>query len=128
MSIFSNFFDNSNQDKPTLKLKWTALEHIDQLDKMINDSHQQPVLVFKHSTRYSISRMALKNFENEFGLENQITLYFLDLLNYRTISNEIATVFKVEHQSPQIILIKNGVAVFNASHSDINADELGSYI
>lgn len=128
MGIFSNFFEQSNQDKSSLKLKWISLEHIDQLDKIINDSHQKPIIIFKHSTRCSISRMALKNFENEFELSDSIELYFLDLLNFRTISNEIASTFMVEHQSPQLILIKNGVAVFNASHSDINADELKNLV
>jgi bacillithiol system protein YtxJ len=87
-------------------------------------SHQQPVAIFKHSTRCSISRMALKQFENEFDLEGSVTPYFLDLINYRDISNEIATRFEVYHQSPQLLLIKEGKSIYDASHSDIDALEL----
>jgi bacillithiol system protein YtxJ len=87
-------------------------------------SHQQPVIIFKHSTRCSISRMALKQFENEFDLEGRVTPYFLDLLNHRDISNEIATRFDVYHQSPQLLLIKEGKSICDASHSDIDAVEL----
>jgi bacillithiol system protein YtxJ len=87
-------------------------------------SHQQPVAIFKHSTRCSISRMALKQFENEFDMEGIVTPYFLDLINHRDISNEIATRFEVYHQSPQLLLIKEGKSIYDASHSDIDAVEL----
>ncbi len=87
-------------------------------------SPQQPVAIFKHSTRCSISRMALKQFENEFDLEGSVTPYYLDLLNHRDISNEIATRFQVYHQSPQLLLIKEGKSIYDASHSDIDAVEL----
>jgi bacillithiol system protein YtxJ len=68
--------------------------------------------------------MALKNFENEFDTTSEIEIYYLDLLNYRAISNEIATRFGVVHQSPQVVLIKNGVSVYNASHENIDAKVL----
>jgi bacillithiol system protein YtxJ len=94
------------------------------LNEIMELSHQQPVAIFKHSTRCSISRMALKQFENEFDLEGSVTPYFLDLINHRDISNEIATRFEVYHQSPQLLLIKEGKSVYDASHSDIDAVEL----
>ena len=69
--------------------------------------------------------MALKQFENEYTLTDvEVTPYFLDLLNHRDVSNEIASRFSVEHQSPQLILIKNGLAIYHVSHSDIDAQEL----
>jgi bacillithiol system protein YtxJ len=68
--------------------------------------------------------MALKQFENEFNLEDKVTPYYLDLLEFRPISNEIAGRFGVMHQSPQIILIKDGNAVYTASHSDIQVADL----
>ena len=70
----------------------------------------------------------LLKFENEYDLDDKITLYFLDLLNHRDISNEIASRFEVEHQSPQVLLIKEGKCIFNASHSSIDADNLKKYI
>ena len=68
--------------------------------------------------------MALKQFESEFDLEDKVYVYFLDLLEYRDISNEIASRFNVYHQSPQLLLIKEGKSVYDVSHSDIDAGEL----
>jgi bacillithiol system protein YtxJ len=65
--------------------------------------------------------MALKQFENEFDLEGIVTPYYLDLLNHTDISQEIATRFDVYHQSPQLLLIKEGKSIYDASHSDIDA-------
>ena len=84
------------------------LTDLAQLDEMVAESTEKPVVVFKHSTRCGVSRMVLKQFENEFDLHDEITPYFLDLLAHRTISNEIAKRFDVFHQSPQLIVIKDG--------------------
>jgi bacillithiol system protein YtxJ len=91
-------------------------------------SNTKPVVIFKHSTIRSISRMALKNFEREFDLQEEITPYFLDLLNHRDISNAIASKFEVVHQSPQIVLIKEGKAIYNASHENIDATVLSQKV
>jgi bacillithiol system protein YtxJ len=101
---------------------------MDQLELLEIQSQIQPVLIFKHSTRCSISRFALKQFENEFDLHDKITPYFLDLLNHRDISNEIAFQFNVQHQSPQILLLKNRVVVYHTSHENIDATELKKYL
>jgi len=95
--------------------------------ELIEFSKQSPhqlFAIFKHSTRCSVSRMALKQFENEFDLAEEVDTYFLDLLEYRDVSNEIASRFQVEHQSPQLILIKDGKAIYDVSHSAIDAVEL----
>jgi len=73
------------------------------------------VILFKHSTRCSISRMALKQFENEFDIENEVEAYFLDLLEHRDISNEIASRYDVYHQSPQLLLIKEENLIYDVS-------------
>ena len=125
MTLFKSIFgDSENKNTNTSKINWIALTDLGQLNEIMDLSHEQPVAIFKHSTRCSISRMALKQFENEFDLEGSVTPYFLDLLNHRDISNEIATRFEVYHQSPQLLLIKEGKAVYDASHSDIDALEL----
>ena len=95
-----------------------------QLNEIISLSSEKPVLIFKHSTRCSVSRMVLKQFESEFDLEDQVTPYFLDLLEHRDVSNAIAEQFKVVHQSPQLLLIKNGMSEYDASHSAIEVAEL----
>ncbi|MBE0392373.1 bacillithiol system redox-active protein YtxJ [Flavobacterium sp. PL002] len=122
MSFFKNIFGSSeNQNESNIKMDWEPLNHITQLDEIVTLSKEKPVAIFKHSTRCSISRMALKQFENEFDFPEKVTPYFLDLIAFRDISNNIASRFGVQHQSPQLILIKNGKAVYNTSHSDIDA-------
>lgn len=128
MSFLKNVFGSSEEEKPNNKMEWNLLTAMNQLDLIVSMSEEKAVLIFKHSTRCSISRFALKQFENEFNLEEKIEPYFLDLLNYRDISNEIAFRFNVQHQSPQVLLIKNGVVVYDASHSDIVVEELKIYI
>jgi bacillithiol system protein YtxJ len=124
MSFLKNIFGASETEKPTSNLNWNHLEDLGQLDEVIQVSTTKPVLIFKHSTTCSISRMAFKNFENEFDLSSEIEIYYLDLLNFRAISNEIASRFEVVHQSPQILLIKNGECIFNTSHENIYAAKL----
>ena len=121
MSLFKNIFGSSEEGNQSSKIEWRQLTDLGQLNEIIDLSNEKAVLIFKHSTRCSISRFALKQFENEFDLEEKITPYFLDLLNYRDVSNEIANRFDVFHQSPQILLIKNGKAIFSTSHDDIDA-------
>lgn len=123
MALFNKLFSN-NDSKVTAsqKIKWTALTELKQLDEAIEASAEVPVILFKHSTRCAISRMALKNFESEYAIEeDKAKPYFLDLLEHRNISNEIAERLGVMHQSPQLIVVKNRKAIYNASHSDIDA-------
>ena len=125
MNIFSKIFGNTeNQNSSSNKINWIPLTFTGQLDEIIAISNQKPSIIFKHSTRCSISRMALKRFEAEYDLDDTIDAYFLDLLEYRDISNEIATRFSVYHQSPQLLLIKDGKSVYDVSHSDIDAANL----
>ncbi|WP_396162224.1 bacillithiol system redox-active protein YtxJ [Flavobacterium sp.] len=109
-------------------MHWNELTELEQLEAIINQSEEQPVLIFKHSTRCSISRFALKQFENEFDLQDKIAPYYLDLFNHRDISNEIAFQFKVQHQSPQLLLLKKRVVVYHTSHENIDATELKKYL
>ncbi|WP_394759417.1 bacillithiol system redox-active protein YtxJ [Flavobacterium sp.] len=128
MSFLKNMFGSSNEEITTSKVNWIQLVDLGQLKEIIDTSTEKPALIFKHSTRCSISRMVLKQFENEFDLKDKITPYFLDLLEHRDISNEIANRFGVTHQSPQLIIIKNGVSIYDASHESINADDLQKFV
>ena len=98
MSLFNNFFASSENESPKAKIGWRQLTDLGQLNEVIEASDSRLVLIFKHSTRCSVSRMALRQFENEFELEEIIIPYFLDLLEYRMLSNEIADRFDVIHQ------------------------------
>lgn len=122
MSVFSNLFGSSEkQVNSKSKMNWKNLTDLAQLNEIVQESKEKPVLIFKHSTRCIISRTALKQFENEFDLEEKVDAYFLDLLEHRAISNEIASRFGVHHQSPQLLLIKEGNSVYDVSHDGIDA-------
>jgi len=131
MSFFKNIFkENANTSKEKIKetAKFYTLDKIEQFDEIDGISQTKPVVLFKHSTRCSISRMALKQFDAEFNYpEEKIDWYLLDLLNHRDLSNEIASRYNVMHQSPQIVVIRNGKAVFNESHDSISAEDLKQF-
>lgn len=107
-------------------MKWNELHDIAQLEQIVNESEQKPVLIFKHSTRCSISASALNRVERAWAdnAEKAVTPYFLDLLNHRDISAEIESKFNVEHQSPQVLVISKGKSIFDTSHMDINLPEI----
>ena len=129
MSIFNSIFGSSENNTNPSKVNWILLTDLGQLNEISQLSNEKPVVIFKHSTRCSISRMALKQFENEYDLsDNEVTTYFLDLIAFRAISNEIASRFSVVHQSPQLLLIVGGKSVYDVSHSAIDAEELKSKI
>ena len=108
-------------------MNWIILEKEKQLDEIINDSVTIPQVIFKHSTRCATSAMA-KNRLDKNSAPAGINFYFLDLIKHRDLSNKIADYFKVYHQSPQVLVIKNGKCVFNESHSGIVFDEIESAI
>lgn len=108
-------------------MKWIPLETEQQLEEI--KAGNQLSLIFKHSTRCSISMMARRRFELDWEiLPDTINLYFLDLLRYRQISNSIADIFNVFHQSPQLLLIKDGECIYEASHGEISAEEAADQI
>jgi len=108
-------------------MNWNPINSLDQLEQIKTASFNTPQVIFKHSTTCSISRMALDRFERATPPEN-VDFHYLDLLNYRGISNEIATFFQVHHESPQVILIKNGECIYDESHYGIMMDELKSFL
>lgn len=124
MSFLKNIFGNNEPQKEESKMEWLPLNEMNQLNEIVAESNENPVVIFKHSTRCIISRTVLKNFEKTFDLEDKVKPYFLDLLEFRAISNEIASVFDVTHQSPQLLLIKNGKCVYNESHDSIEVSSL----
>jgi len=106
---------------------WHKLSDISELNEIQNLSKEdfvKAILIFKHSTRCSISSMALNRLESKWNDDKQIPTYYLDLLSFREISNEIANLYSVEHASPQVLLIKNGKCFYHASHTDISATSI----
>lgn len=106
-------------------MNWIPLESIDQVNQIVERSKEKPCVIFKHSTRCSISSMAKFRLEGDWDLsENEIEAYFLDLIKHREVSQYIAEELSVYHESPQIILIKNGEVIYDESHLDITVNEL----
>lgn len=127
MSFLNNLFGNNKPEQMPDSF-WNHLETIEQLEEINNTSFAKPVAIFKHSTRCSISRMSWNQFQKHYTISaEKMELYYLDLIAHRDISNAIATLYNVEHQSPQIIIIKDGVALFHTSHESIDAKDLEEF-
>lgn len=108
-------------------MNWIPLTSEAQLDLIRSESMDKPVVLFKHSTRCSISSAALSRMERGWNLEG-VKTYYLDLLAYRSVSNEIAAQFGIEHQSPQVLVIRNGGCIYHESHSGIRPEEVAEFI
>ena len=103
-------------------MNWILLESAEQLNGI--KQQQGYSLIFKHSTRCSISLMAKRRFEMDWSeLPDNLPLYYLDLIKYRDISNQVAEDFQVHHQSPQLLVIKDGECILDQSHSSISLEE-----
>lgn len=108
-------------------MNWTMLNSAEQLNEIKNQEGYSAI--FKHSTRCSISMMAKRRFELDMDkIPGDVQLYFLDLIKYREISNQVAADFHVHHESPQLLLIKSGECVLDLSHGEISVDEALSVI
>ncbi|MFT6815843.1 MAG: bacillithiol system protein YtxJ [Sphingobacteriales bacterium] len=105
-------------------MNWKILNNISQLQEIVEESNKKPVLIFKHSTRCSVSMMAKRSFQSDYTESLNFTPYYLDLISFRDISNKIADDFGVFHQSPQVLLIENGKCIYNASHGEISIDSI----
>lgn len=113
-------------------MTWNFLTAEDQLQDFYELSSKQDieaVIVFKHSTRCSISMMAKDRLERKWDLDPvNYPAYYVDVISSRVVSNQLADVFAVEHQSPQLLIIKNGKCVYNASHSEIAFPEIQEFL
>lgn len=107
-------------------MDWISIKEEQELDQIKEISRSQPVLIFKHSTRCTISSTALNRLERAWKPEEVKDLkpYYLDLITYRSVSNKIADSFKVPHESPQVLIIKNGECIYDASHLSINYQDI----
>lgn len=105
-------------------MDWKIVSQEEQLNKIIQESKVHPVVIFKHSKRCPVSRNAKSRLEDAEVIPGNTNFYYLDIWTHRPISDKIATVFNVEHKSPQILLIQNGRCVYNQSHSKIKMEEI----
>ncbi len=105
---------------------WRELKSVESLSIISEESKSKPVIIFKHSTRCSTSALALNRLERNWNKDemNDLNPFLLDVIRYRDISNYIEASFQITHQSPQVLIIKNGICVYDQSHFGINYDEL----
>lgn len=106
-------------------MKWIELKDEAQLDEIKEKSKDKPQVIFKHSTRCSISSMAKGRLERASAPDN-MDFYYLDLITYRGVSNRIASLFNVYHESPQILVIKDGKCVYDESHGAISMADVSA--
>jgi len=110
-------------------LPWTNISSVEQLEEIVLNISDKPKLLFKHSTRCGVSRMVLSSFESAWDTENELCdLYFVDLLRHRDVSNKIAELTGIVHQSPQAIVIKGKEIIYDATHSGIDARNIMSIL
>jgi bacillithiol system protein YtxJ len=130
MEFFKNIFgDKTLKEVEETYLSWTPLISIEEINNIKEISKIQSILIFKHSIRCGISRMVMKQFESLFNEENKhLKVYYLDLLNFREVSSKLSEVFQVIHQSPQLLVVKNGISVYDESHYEITKVNLSKYI
>tara|TARA_R110002051_G_scaffold56046_8_gene103994 strand:+ start:45253 stop:45648 length:396 start_codon:yes stop_codon:yes gene_type:complete len=131
MGLFGGIFGGAKNDngKEDTSIPWRPLTAVEQFEEIKKDSSARPQVIFKHSTSCGISRMVLNMFKSSYSLENgQMDFYFLDLLANRYVSNAVASEFSVMHQSPQLLIIKNGVVVKHDSHGAISDIALEKYV
>lgn len=107
-------------------MNWNELNELVQLEEIKNESFQRPVLIFKHSTRCSISSMALDRLERSWKTEELEGLkpYYLNLIDHRSISNQISEDFNIDHESPQVLIISDGECIYHNSHMGISYHEV----
>jgi bacillithiol system protein YtxJ len=119
MGLFS-----SNQNS----VKWINLTSESQFQELMESSKEKAVAIFKHSTRCNISSMVKMRLEKNWQPDEEIIPVYLDLLAHRNISNAIESFTGIRHESPQMIVFRNGKPIYNASHGSIDADDLGQKI
>lgn len=107
-------------------MNWIHLQSQTELEDIKKRSFSNPQVIFKHSTRCSVSSMALNRFMNKNNPEG-MDFYLLDLLAHRQVSNKIAEDFDVYHESPQVLVIKNGACIYDESHNSISFDEIAEH-
>ncbi|MDR6157524.1 bacillithiol system protein YtxJ [Chryseobacterium sp. SLBN-27] len=124
MSFFDKIFGGKEEGSEKNPL-WKYIQSEEDLNKAIENSFTSKIAIFKHSTSCFISKTVLKNFEKEIeNSDHKAELYFLDLLAHRSISNKIASDLNIRHESPQLLVIENGMVINSASHQHISADQI----
>ncbi len=106
-----------------MKAQFIELNTIDQLEELFEVSSRKPIVLFKHSTTCPISANV---FEDVANLDS--TIFLITVQTARNISNKVAEMTGIKHESPQAIVIKDGKAVYNAAHYDVTHSDIASVL
>lgn len=131
MGIFDKMFKSERDiaKEEIKKVPWREITDPEVLEEILKGSYDRPAVVLKHSTSCGISRMVLRQFEMNYNIDpEKVDLYFLDLLRYREISNKIASKFNVPHESPQLIILRDGRVVYDDSHGAISVESIKQFL
>ncbi len=129
--MFNSLFGNKKKTEETAKGKglWVNLTTFDQLGEIAEKSFSVTQIIFKHSTTCGTSRMVLNMFENQMNdIRDKAEFYYLDLHRFRDLSDAVGKRFNVLHQSPQLLIIRNGVVVAHDSHAGIMDIALNKFL
>ena len=108
-------------------MDWIELKEETQLQQIIEKSATRPQVIFKHSIRCSISSVAKSRLDRSEAPAHS-DFYYLDLIRNRSVSNKVAEIFKVHHESPQVLVIRNGECVYDESHMSIDMEEISEVV
>lgn len=101
--------------------KFIKLKTVEHLDELFQKSHEEPVVIFKHSVTCPISSHVYSEVA-EINAEVNLVVVQTE----RSISNAIAERTGIRHESPQAIVLKDGKPVYHASHYDVTAEEVNA--
>lgn len=129
MGFLNKIFGGEKVVKETKVLPWIPLNATNQIEHIRQKSSIKTQVIFKHSTRCGISSMVQRQFINDYNFsEKDLDLYYLDILSYRDVSNEVGYAFQLVHESPQLLVIRNGELIAHASHGQINQVDLSRFV
>ncbi|GAB1856585.1 bacillithiol system redox-active protein YtxJ [Flavobacteriaceae bacterium MHTCC 0001] len=129
MGLLKKIFKGEKLVKEEKVLPWVPLNDLKQINYIKKKSSLKPQVIFKHSTRCGISSMVQRQFINDYNFsEKELDLYYLDILSYRNVSDEVGYAFQLIHESPQLLVVKNGELVAHASHGQINSVDLAQFV
>lgn len=129
MGIFDSVFGKKEKSVEEKKqVPWVHLESLDQLEGIVEKSKHRPQIIYKHSLTCGISGMTLRMFNGSYEQGTECDLYFLTIQSHRDISDAVVSQFGVRHESPQLLIIKDGKVTFHTSHGAISEVNIKDYL
>lgn len=104
---------------------WNVINETTQVDEVLERSHRQPQLLYKHSNRCGTCMFAKSEIESSSGeIKEKAGMHFVDVIRSRAVSDYIAEKLNLRHESPQAILLVDGKVVWHNSHSAIKGNKI----